>query len=483
MPFETLLVYRLTKLHCSGLALILGTGVGIKMKTLFIKVLLLFCCLPSLHAATHYLDPINGSSSGDGSRALPFGSLEGVVNANLIESQQWQAPFSSPGELSAKNIGAPIKAGDTLILLRGFHGDVDLSRYINDEFITIDGQENSAVKLSSISFEAAAKWRLQGVSISPYHRPGYNPSNNRLGNIVAIADHDYFGPSSEIEVINNDIFTLDDISGWSASNWVDWASSGISVNAERVLIDANQVRNIRFGITVSSNNVVVRRNRVINFSGDGLRGLGDDGLFEYNVVANAFDVDSNHDDGFQSFTNSRNFEPIFRVTLRANQFYYDLDHPNKGLIGAFQGIGCFDGFFNDWVIENNLLYINHWHGITLLGANNAKIFNNTLVDAVPDGRLRPRPWIKIGARKDSLGGGSGAGNITRNNIAWMTNEGSGISQGTNVDPNDHDINDFFVDPANSDFSLLSTPLLVDAGIAEGAPTIDIRGFNRDAIPD
>jgi len=447
-----------------------------KIKISFIGLLLVCSFLPlSLSAATFFLDPVNGSVNGLGSSDSPFGSLQDVINANLVESRR-----RSGSTIVDRNPGAPIKAGDTLILRPGFHGNVDINGYLNTDFIIIDGQNNSLVRLGSISFKGASYWRIQGTSISPYHRPAYN-ANPRVSTIVSIDSRSGFGPSSNIEVTDNDIFTFHNISSWSQSDWVNRASSGISVNAENSIIAGNQVRNIRFGITVSSNKAIVRGNEVINFSGDALRGLGDDGLFEYNLVANAFEVDGNHDDGFQSFTHNRNFQPIKRVTLRGNQFYYDLNHPNKSLISAYQGIGCFDGFFDDWVIENNLLYINHWHGITLLGANNARIFNNTLVDAVPDGRLRP--WIKIAPRKDSLGGGAGQGNIVRNNLSWITNEGSGITSDHNIDPNSHDIEDLFVAPLSNNFLLKQGSIAINAGSADGAPNIDLRRYSRDSVVD
>ena len=57
-----------------------------------------------------------------------------------------------------------------------------------------------------------------------------------------------------------------------------------------------------FGISVSGANALVERNTVSNFSADGLRGLGNFGTFQYNVVKNCYDVNENHDDGFQSWS-------------------------------------------------------------------------------------------------------------------------------------------------------------------------------------
>jgi len=421
------------------------------LRILSFTLLVVFISSPSF-AATLYFDPVNGSSSGNGTQANPFGSLKSAIDQQVS-----------------------IAANDVLKLLPGFHGRVELSRYNN---VSIEGNTSSNVKLASLSISRSNTIRVKGLSISPYHEPSYNPSRNRISNILSISN------SANIEIVDNEIFTADNIGNWSANDWNNRMSSGISVSSGNSRIEGNTVRNINFGITVGSraNNVKVSGNRVVNFAGDALRGLGDDGLFEYNLVANAFKVNGNHDDGFQAFTNNRNPRVISRVTLRGNQFYYDLDHPNRALIGAFQGIGCFDGFFNDWIIENNLLYINHWHGITLLGANNARIVNNTLIDAdSSDGRLRP--WIKVAPLKQSQGGQAGSGNLTRNNIAEMRNEGPGITEDHNLDPLTIDLNTLFVNLANNDFRLKAGSAAIDAGINNNAPSIDIRGFSRVGIVD
>ena len=45
-----------------------------------------------------------------------------------------------------------------------------------------------------------------------------------------------------------------------------------------------------------------------------------------------------------------------------------------------QAIGCFDGWFVNWVVENNVIITDHWHGITFLGMRDSRIVNNTVID-------------------------------------------------------------------------------------------------------
>jgi hypothetical protein len=46
---------------------------------------------------------------------------------------------------------------------------------------------------------------------------------------------------------------------------------------------------------------------------------------------------------------------------------------------TLQGIGCFDGMFVDWVVENNVIITDHWQWHHALGAQNARVVN-TVID-------------------------------------------------------------------------------------------------------
>jgi len=60
-----------------------------KIKLLFSLILISNACFASIF----YVDPINGNSSGDGSLASPWQTLEQVINDNLIESRSYITPY------------------------------------------------------------------------------------------------------------------------------------------------------------------------------------------------------------------------------------------------------------------------------------------------------------------------------------------------------------------------------------------------------
>ena len=67
--------------------------------------------------------------------------------------------------------------------------------------------------------------------------------------------------------------------------------------------------------------------------------MADDCVFEYNIVKNCYDVNENHDDGFQSWTTMKNEDgskkAVKNITLRGNIFInFNLSSREEALSGA-----------------------------------------------------------------------------------------------------------------------------------------------------
>ncbi|MCB1007465.1 MAG: hypothetical protein KDB94_01085, partial [Acidobacteria bacterium] len=223
----------------------------------------------------------------------------------------------------------------------------------------------------------------------------------------------------------------------------------------------------------------IRSNVVDGFSADGLRGLGDGDRFEYNVVKNArvgAPEDGNHDDGFQSWSvgpGGVGTGEVRDVVLRGNVILNDED-PDHPLHATLQGIGCFDGLFVDWVVENNVVVTDHWHGISLYGAIGGRVVNNTVIDL--NGVAPGPPWIML----NSSGGTPSQGVLVRNNLATDYSLG-GV--GHTIDHNLElaDPAALFVAPP-FDVHLLADADALDAGSAAGAPPRDADRVPRPQGP-
>ncbi len=160
---------------------------------------------------------------------------------------------------------------------------------------------------------------------------------------------------------------------------------------------------------------------------------------------------------------------VVGVVLRGNTIINYVD-PNQPYRGTLQGIGCFDGTYVDWVIENNVIVTDHWHGITLLGARNCLVINNTVLD---QNSTRPGPpWIRVDNHKKGM---APVNCVVRNNLATAFSNAAGVRAENNLRIQDPAA--LFVDPAHFDLHLLPGAPAIDAGSSLDAPKLD-----RDRIP-
>jgi len=161
------------------------------------------------------------------------------------------------------------------------------------------------------------------------------------------------------------------------------------------------------------------------------------------------------------------------LVLRGNKFINYTD-PNQPFKGSGQGIAIFDGVHYDYVIENNLVVVDHWHGIAVYGAVRCKIVNNTVVDI--NGTTPGPSWIQIKHQGSSLS----TDNIIKNNICntldLVDNTIGEVSNNKTISYSQYD--DYFKDPDNLDFSLKSGSPAIDAGTEVDAPQLDINQNQR-----
>lgn len=439
-------------------------------RVLFMLGLLLVSNI-SVGQTAYYVDPINGSMANDGTLGSPWKTLEEVISSNLIESQSYTTPFTNTNSLVPKNENAPIKAGDTIVLKSGLHGNVLLQNYVNLSVITIKAAAGETPILEKLKVQAGENWKFEGLSISS--EPYGNYINDKL---VFLETHNHQGPVSNVEIKNCDIYSAEN--PWTTmTDWNSKVSDGIYLgNCDNISILDNTIRNVHVGASLRGNNVDFINNEISNFCIDGLRVLGSNQLIEGNTIKNAYKtVAGNHEDAIQSFTTGGIVANT--NTIRKNILINNED-PNQPFIAEMQGLGCFDGPFNDWIVENNLVFVNNWNGITLGGANNAKIVNNTVLDPTPlTGNITAS---RITIRNDNAGNPS-TNCIVKNNVMnqFLVLHGNVVISSNNLEiPATSDYIANFVDYNNMDFHLLSTSVLVDAADDSVAPNTDIEGVSR-----
>lgn len=434
------------------------------MKYLYI-IFLMVVGISMVHGKTYYLDPVNGDNSNVGSMTSPWFTLESVLDANMIETQSYQPlPYTDQSTLVPKNVGAPIKAGDTLRLMSGFHGYAYYRGASNVSYITIMPAEGAVPVLEGVKLTSVSRWRLIGLTITTESTGAYH-----TGRLCFIESHGYHGPSSFVTIDQCTVQSVEDASTWTLDDWLNKSASGIYTNASHITITNNTIRNVDHGISILAGDGFISNNAVVNFSGDGLRPLGSNHIVQYNLVKNCYDVDDNHDDGLQVFTSEDH--PIENLVIRGNMIlnFEDFNQPFRG---PLQGIGCFDGPFINWVIENNIVVVDHWHGITLMGAFNCDIVNNTVIDPTPDERPGPC-WIRV---TDHKNGTPSEGCRVINNLTNTLSLDALDLNNILVGGDEYD--DHFVDFGGLDLHLLGSSSAIDAGDTTAAPTEDYDGLQR-----
>lgn len=437
----------------------------------FVGFAILMLIAVPIPAADFYVDPDRGNAANDGSAERPWRSLQEVLDKGLVESRAWASlPYKSDSSLVPKHPGAPVKAGDTIWLRSGYYGDLVIQGHYNADCITIAAVEGHTPRFRSVRLRSSSHWALKGLHVSPEFGSGEKPRT-----LIDLESHGWQGPIHDIVVEDCVLRSAEDASRWSAEQWNELSCNGIEADGTRMTVRRNRLKNVNFGISVSASHSLIERNTIENFAGDGLRGLGDHSTFQYNLVKNCYDVNANHDDGFQSWSRGPvgvGTGEVVGIVLRGNTIinYEDAAQPHRG---ALQGIGCFDGMFVDWIIENNVIVVDHYHGITLAGARNCRIVNNTVLD--PNDQ-RPGPAaIRVGKHKN---GTPSAGCTVRNNLTSALSVQAGEDMTADHNLIVADPSAVFVDAAARDLRLKKGSPAIDAGVADLAPKTDIAGRAR-----
>ena len=167
------------------------------------------------------------------------------------------------------------------------------------------------------------------------------------------------------------------------------------------MISDSDATGLYHAIGTSGRGAQLLNNRVLGYSGDGARALGDNSLVRGNSFQDCVKVDGNHDDGFMAWSLGPG-KTVGQGTIKGlvieNNLIEEWTGPkNHPLICELQGI-FIGGYLDDLVIRNNVVSVSAYHGITAYGVTRGLIANNTLINS--RGPSRTQPWIGIWGHKD-----------------------------------------------------------------------------------
>ncbi len=407
----------------------------------FLLGLLSIWTATSVAAAPVYMGPSSGASSAtaNGSVAAPYHSLAEAVAA--VTAGQ----------------------GDHVALLDGQYGAVVWSGIKPAETVLVRAADPGQAHFDYLDLNGLRNLHFMDLSVWPRSTPAKHRPIVRSDSA-----------SSHITIEGFDIRGREDAANymqWSLADWQIWQGTGLQIRGPNVTLRGNHLTAVGGGISSSRAGAVVVDNVIAGFSGDGLRGIGDNSLFRGNRVQDCVDVDANHDDGFQSWSprGQGAAAEIANVTIAENvilEWTGDYAHP---LRCNLQGIGLFDGFYRNFEIINNLVVVSAYHGIALYGGRDSVIAHNTVVH--PKAFTGQAPWISAQSHKN---GTPSENVVVRSNVA-MSYRNLPQALASNVAVTSAAT--LFQSPATGDFTPLANGPLVDA-LPTMFSTTDVFGTRR-----
>ncbi len=359
-------------------------------------------------ATTFHCDPVRGAAGNPGTSAEPWGALEEVIARGMIELRDAGGKVAKPG--------APVKGGDTILLHGGWHGKIHLRAGYNDEFITIAAAPGQLAEVSQVVIDGGRRWRVRGLRVSPSLAP--RPPREPVRHLVQLGEH---GGDDSTGLVVEDcfVFSVADASGWSAADWMTAAASGIWLgrHGRGHVARNNYVRNTRMGIDLCAPAALCEGNVVDGFSADGIRVTRDAIVVRHNVIKNNHvgeaAGDANHDDGIQCFLFNRGRGLVRDVVIEGN-IIIERERPGLPLGNPLQGIGFFDGPLVHFTVRDNVVRVDHWHGVSLFDAQGCRVAGNACWNPDPDSQRKP--WVMLGGKQ-----GLARGNRVEDNLAHSFN--------------------------------------------------------------
>ncbi len=194
---------------------------------------------------------------------------------------------------------------------------------------------------------------------------------------------------------------------WTQAEWLARKVGGVDSRSPGLVVEDCTMYGTYMSFSMTGKASQSRRNRAIGVPGDGFRLICDYGLSEDDLVEDMFQINGNHADVLQSWSIGEDGRPGTGVRrgltvrrLTARQWTLGDDKAANPLRAHPQGIGLFDGMFEDLLIEDCDLDVGAYHGISVYGGINAVLLRNKVWDHFRMEANGKYPWIRVGNHKN-----------------------------------------------------------------------------------
>ena len=354
-----------------------------------------------------------------------------------------------------------IAGGDTLLLMNGMHDRIVITGQTFTPSVAIEAQTPHQATVDTVFLRTANGLTFRNLMV-------YSTLSNPFP--LFRAEKDTSRISLEGLKVQS-VAQIDSVLSWTKDQWLEWRRHGVWLGSSDSQVVDTTVRAVQSGIWSSGRNNKILNNKISEVTGDGLR-AGSQTTVRGNHVANFLRVDTDHIDGFQSIGSTT--DPVTGLVFAENRILEWTHGSSHPLQTSIQGIGMFDGFYDDFLIQNNVISISAHHGIAVYGGRGGRIVNNTVVQR--SGNPEKFPWIGVFNHKNST---PSRNIVTANNLAMAF---AGASATNNVVLTDNSVvlypDTVFSNVSNFDYRLQDDSPLIDKANPLYAPGVDIEMSSR-----
>ncbi len=390
-----------------------------------------------------------------------------VVTAAAAAAPAGASTWKSLGVLLSSG---QVKGGDRIFLMDGYHGPITFRGMAFSSTVVVAPMAGKTAHVDTILVDSSKNIVFRGLKVWPL-----TSTNN--GAIIRT-----YGSASDITFDALDLRADADSANymkWPLTTWTAEKRIGFMTQGPRNTVSNNRITGIQHGILSMGSSGLVEKNIVDGFSGDGMRALGNDTIVRNNKVQNCFQIDGNHADGFQAYSVGPGGTPgtgtLMNLVVENNKFFEWTLATTSPYRCQLQGIGMFDGMYDGTRIENNSIIASAYHGITVAGALNTIIRQNTVVHS--NGAGGKNPWIRVSYHKN--------GTAPRN-VQVVNNFATNIIDTTNAATNIYFGNNLRAGIATNEFpgwaaqnlALRAGSRAIDAGDKTKTNKADILGIAR-----
>jgi len=311
---------------------------------------------PAAGGASYYVDPLLGSMDNPGTKEAPWSTFEEVIKYSLIETK------NSDGVV--RNQGAPVKAGDSIILMSGYHGNVVIVDYFNDKLVFVQAEIGESPKLSSLKIFKSNNWSFSGLQISPSI-----DSVGDKGKGIVYMDYDV----SNITIKDSYVFSAHDSSSWSQDDWNSLAMNGAylgKTDVSNITIENVFFRNVWAGVYSYATNVVIRGSVIANYARESIKLRGNNAIVKDNIIRNSITGAG----AIRIASVNKSAENIAII----NNIIIDNGVSKESQNYAI-GIVSYNDKLTNFQVVNNLIVTNSLYGMVLNGLNASNVQDNTVV--------------------------------------------------------------------------------------------------------